>query len=181
MNYKEKLKQIKALVFDVDGVMTDGKIIISSDGSFTRQVNVKDGFILKLAILKGYHVGIITGGADPMITQRFKALGITDIYTNSHHKIKDLEDILFKYDLKPEEVLYMGDDILDMETIQEVGLGCCPGDAAPEVKEVADYISPKNGGNGCVRDVVEQVMRVQGNWKDFMKHFEGQYQKGLGH
>lgn len=102
-----------------------------------------------------------------MVSQRLKALGITDIYTQSHHKYDDFEDFLFKYDLKPEEVLYMGDDVLDMEVIAAAGIGCAPNNAVVEAQEAADYISPRNGGDGCVREVIEQVMRVQGHWNDF--------------
>ena len=171
MSYKERLKNIKALVFDVDGVMTDGKVFLSPDGSFVRQMNIKDGYALQFAVKQGFIIGIITGGADPMVTQRFKNLGITDIYTKSHRKHEDLEDLLFKYDLKLEEILYMGDDVLDMEVIEAVGVGCCPNDAVPEAQQVADYISPKSGGDGCVRDVIEQVMRVQGKWNNFKKGF----------
>ncbi|MGV4529022.1 KdsC family phosphatase [Ornithobacterium rhinotracheale] len=166
-NYKEKMKNIKAFVFDVDGVLTDGKIMLFPDGSFVRNMNVKDGYVMQFAIKKGYLIGIITGGADPMVSQRLKALGITDIYTQSHHKYDDFEDFLFKYDLKPEEVLYMGDDVLDMEVIAAAGIGCAPNNAVVEAQKAADYISPRNGGDGCVREVIEQVMRVQGHWNDF--------------
>ena len=171
MSYKEKLKNIKALVFDVDGVMTDGKVFLSPDGSFVRQMDIKDGYALQFAVKNDYIIGIITGGADPMVTKRFKNLGITDIYTKSHRKYEDFEDLLFKYSLKPEEVLYMGDDVLDLEVIEAAGIGCAPNDAVPEAQNAADYISPKSGGKGCVRDVIEQVMRIQGKWKNFKKGF----------
>lgn len=171
MNYKEKMRQIKAFVFDVDGVMTDGKLFLSPDGNFVRQMNIKDGFALQFAIKHGFIVGIITGGADPMVVKRFKSLGITDIYIKSHHKYNDLEDLLFKYNLNSEEVLYMGDDVLDVEVIKSVGVGTAPNDAVPEAQQAAIYVSHKKGGEGCVRDVIEQVMRVQNKWEDFTKGF----------
>lgn len=171
MNYKEAMQNIKALVFDVDGVMTDGKLILLPEGNLVRQMNIKDGFALQHAVKQGFIIAIITGGADPMVKERFKKLGITDIYMKSHNKYNDLQDLCYKYNLKIEQILYMGDDVLDVEVLQAVGLGCAPCDAVPEAQNAAKYISHQKGGEGCVRDVIEQVLRVQNLWNDFKKGY----------
>ncbi|MDR2122502.1 MAG: HAD hydrolase family protein [Flavobacteriaceae bacterium] len=163
MNYKEKLNYINAFVFDVDGVMTDGSILLI-DNQMIRSMNTKDGFILQFAVKKGYKIAVITGGKDPSVTHRLNYLGITDVYVNSKNKWDDLEDFLYKYDLKPQEILYMGDDLPDYEVMIKSGIGAAPKDACPEILSIADYISPIEGGKGCVRDVIEQVMKVRGDW-----------------
>lgn len=169
MNYKTKLKKIKAVLLDVDGVLTDGSVTLMPDGSMSRSMNTRDGFAMQLAVKKGIIVGIITGGKDPMVTKRLNGLGITDVYLNSTDKKDDFEDFLYKYDLKEEEIIYMGDDIPDLAVLELVGLPCCPNDAAPEVRKSCEYISSINGGKGCVRDVIEQMLKVQGKWIDFDK------------
>ncbi len=163
-NFKEDLQKIKAFVFDVDGVFTDGKLYLSPDGEYVRAVNIKDGYIVQYAIKKGYPIAIISGGNSETVRERFKKLGVTDIYLNSMDKLDDFEDFYFKYELKPEDILYMGDDIPDIEVMKIVGLPTCPGDAVEEIKSISKYISTYNGGGGCVRDVIEQVLRLQGNW-----------------
>jgi len=162
-NFKERLKDIKAFVFDVDGVFSEN-IVLHTDGELTRHMNVKDGFAVKTAVDKGYIIGIITGGNSESVKTRFKGLGVTDIYMNSHYKIEDFEDFYMKYDLKPEQILYMGDDIPDYEPMKASGLATCPSDAVEEIQNVAHYISDKEGGKGCVRDVIEQVLRAQSVW-----------------
>lgn len=164
MIYKEKLKHIKALIFDVDGVFTNGQVYLNPDGSLGRAMNIKDGFAIQYAIKKGIPIGIITGGKDEFIKTRFRSLGITDIYLNSQYKIDDYEDFYFKYDLKEEEILYMGDDVPDIEILKRCGLPTCPANAIPEVKAISEYISPKNGGDGCVRDIIEQVLKIKNLW-----------------
>lgn len=164
MNYKEKLREIKAMVFDVDGVFTNGEVYLQSDGSLGRTMNIKDGFAVQHAIKKNIPVGIISGGKNEKVKTRFNNLGITDVYLGSYDKLDDFKDFYFKYDLKPTEILYMGDDIPDLEVMQNCGLAACPADAVPEVKSVAHYISPKNGGKGCVRDVIEQVLKLKNLW-----------------
>lgn len=166
MNYKTKLNEIKAVVLDVDGVLTDGSVILMPDGSLTRVMNTKDGYALQLAVKKGIHVAIITGGRDETVKERLNGLGITDVYLNSHDKKEDLDDFLFKYNLKADEVAYMGDDIPDLEVMHMVGLACCPKNAVPEVRNTAAYISQIEGGKGCVRDILEQLMKVQGLWNE---------------
>ncbi|HAN18706.1 MAG: 3-deoxy-D-manno-octulosonate 8-phosphate phosphatase [Bacteroidetes bacterium GWC2_33_15] len=163
-NYKEKLKNIKAFIFDVDGVFTDGKIYLEPGGEFVRAVDMKDGYAVNYAIKQGYIIGIISGGNSEAVRKRFQFLKITDIYMNSKDKKSDFEDFYFKYNLKPEEILYMGDDIPDYEVMKLAGLSTCPADAVEEIKSIAHYISTFPGGQGCVRDVIEQVLKLQGKW-----------------
>ena len=171
-NYKTKLSSVKAFAFDVDGVFTDGTVLCTETGDLLRMHNAKDGYALRVAILKGYPVAIITGGSSESIIKRFEPIGVNDIFLKSHYKIPDFESFCKKYDLKPEEVLYMGDDIPDYHVMQLVGLPTCPQDACPEIKAISKYISHKNGGQGAVRDVIEQVMKVQGKW---MESFDGKH------
>jgi len=163
-SYKEYLKQITTFVFDVDGVFTDGSLLITSTGEMLRKMNVKDGYALKTALTKGYHVCIISGGTNEGVRERLKMLGVTDIYLGAHHKENELQEFLKAKNIKAAEVLYMGDDLPDLPVMQLVGLATCPQDAVPEVKSISKYISHKNGGEGCVRDVIEQVLKVRGDW-----------------
>jgi len=167
-NFKEDLRNIKAFVFDVDGVFTDGQIYLDPSGEFVRSVNMKDGYAVAYALKQGYTIGIISGGSSDAMKKRFQYLGITDIYLGSRDKVNDFEDFYFKYGLKPEEILYMGDDLPDYEVMQIAGLATCPSDAAEEIKAISKYISTFPGGRGCVRDVIEQVLRLQGKWKQFL-------------
>ena len=164
MNYKQLLPKIKTFIFDVDGVLTDGKILIHTDGELLRSFDTKDGYAMKCALVKGFKIAIITGGRNKAVQERFQELGIFDIYLNAHHKIEAYQDLIDNYELNPKEILYIGDDVPDIPVMEKVGLGCCPSDAATDVKEIADYISPKKGGAGCVREIIEQVLRVQGKW-----------------
>jgi 3-deoxy-D-manno-octulosonate 8-phosphate phosphatase (KDO 8-P phosphatase) len=163
MNYKTKLHQIKAFVFDVDGVFTNG-MVLASGGDFLRMHNAKDGYAVRYAVTQGYAVGIITGGASESIRERFSMLGVTDVYLASFNKIKDFADFCRKHRLQPHEVLCMGDDIPDIEILAQSGLPTCPADAVPEVKAICGYISDKPGGMACVRDVIEQTLKLQGKW-----------------
>ncbi len=162
-NFKEKLKDIKAFVFDVDGVFSQD-MVLHTDGELTRHMNVKDGFAVKTAVDKGFIVCIISGGTSESVRIRFKGLGVTDIYLGSHDKIDDYKDFYMKYGIKPENILYMGDDIPDYAPMKSSGLATCPADAAEEIQNIAHYISDKDGGKGCIRDVIEQVMRAQKIW-----------------
>lgn len=163
-NYKHLLPKIKTFIFDVDGVLTDGKILINSDGELLRSFDTKDGYAMKCALVKGFKIAIITGGRNEAVRERFKELGVIDIYLGAHHKLDAYQDLKDNYDLNPEEILYIGDDIPDIPVMEKVGLGCCPADAASDVKAMADYVSHKKGGEGCVRELIEQVLRVQGKW-----------------
>ncbi|MCD7971569.1 MAG: HAD-IIIA family hydrolase [Candidatus Azobacteroides sp.] len=158
------LNKIKALLFDVDGVLSQSVIVLDVSGEPMRTVNIKDGYAIQLAVKKGLHVGIITGGNTKAVEMRFANLGVTHIYMGAAVKTVCLEDFMQKTGLKAEEILYMGDDIPDYEIMKRVGLPVCPADAAPEIKELSVYISPFTGGQGCGRDVIEQVMRVKGYW-----------------
>ena len=164
MNYKEKLNHIKTFIFDVDGVLTDGKILLHPSGDQIRIMNVKDGMAIREAIKKGYLVAIISGGKSLGLIERFKHLKINDVYLSGDDKKDALSDLMHIHELDSQSILYMGDDINDWEVMKEVGLSSCPQDAVPEIKAIADYISHKNGGQGCVRDVIEQTLKVQGKW-----------------
>ena len=166
-NYKQRLYQITTLLFDVDGVLTDGKVIITTEGEMYRQMDTKDGYALKCALDAGLKIVIISGGTNEGVRNRLKALGVYDIYLGAHHKLDAYQDILDNYDLKPENMLYMGDDVPDIPVMEKVGVSCCPQDAVTDVLQISDYISPKKGGEGCVREIIEQVLRVQGKWGQF--------------
>jgi 3-deoxy-D-manno-octulosonate 8-phosphate phosphatase (KDO 8-P phosphatase) len=163
-NYKINLHKIKAFAFDVDGVFTDGSLLVDNDGHFLRTYNAKDGYAVRQAVLNGYHVAIITGGIAASIEYRFKNLGVKDIFLLSENKIQDFKTFCTHRNVNADEVLFMGDDIPDIEIMQNCGIACCPADAVPEVKKSATYISAFDGGKGCVRDVIEQVLKIQGKW-----------------
>ena len=163
-NYKANLHKIKAFAFDVDGVFTDGSVLTYINGDLLRTYNAKDGYAIRYAAEKGYPIAIITGGSSETIKTRFNQLMVTDIYLRSFHKLPDFEDFCYKYDLSPEEVLFMGDDIPDIPIMEKCGLAACPTDAVAEVKNAATFISPYKGGGGCVRDIIEQVLKVHGKW-----------------
>lgn len=171
-SYKQYLPDINTFIFDVDGVLTNGIVTIMPDGELVRQMNIKDGYALKTAVDKGYRVCIISGGTNEGVRTRLKNLGITDIYLGAHDKIQQYEELVDMYNLQSENVLYMGDDIPDYPVMKLVGMPCCPNDAAPEIQAVSKYISNIKGGEGCVRDVLEQVMRVQGKWES---NFDAKY------
>jgi 3-deoxy-D-manno-octulosonate 8-phosphate phosphatase (KDO 8-P phosphatase) len=163
-NFKKDLMNIKAFAFDVDGVFTDGTFILYPGGEFLRMMNIKDGYAVQYCVKQGYPIAVITGGNSETIRKRFEYLGVTDIYLKSADKLTDYEDFLMKYNLKDENVLYMGDDIPDTGIMKRAGVPTCPSDAVEEIKSLSKYISDKKGGHGCVRDVIEQVMRLHGKW-----------------
>ena len=162
-NFKERLKDIKAFVFDIDGVFSEN-IVLHTNGDLMRYMNVKDGFAVKTAVDKGFIVAVITGGDSESVKIRFKGLGVTDVYLKSPNKMDDYEDFYMKYGLKPEQILYMGDDIPDYEPMKASGIATCPADAVEEIQNIAHYVSDKDGGKACVRDVIEQVLRAQSVW-----------------
>ena len=162
--FKEELQKIKALVFDVDGVLSANCIPLHPSGEPMRMINIKDGYAMQLAVKRGYRLAIITGGKTESIRKRFEGLGIEDVYMAASYKMAQFEEFLQKRDLKASEVLYMGDDIPYYEVMKICGFPCCPADAAPEIKAISRYISPINGGYGCGRDVIEQVMKANGDW-----------------
>lgn len=166
ISYKQLLPQITTIILDVDGVLTNGFVTIMPNGELVRTMNIKDGYALKTAVDKGYRVCVISGGTNEGVRKRLANLGIEDIYLGAHQKIEQWELLKEKYNLNPTEVAYMGDDIPDLPVLKKVGLPCCPNDAAPEIQKISKYISYKKGGEGCVRDLLEQIMRVQGKWTE---------------
>lgn len=158
------LKKIRALLFDVDGVLSAETVSQGSDGEPMRTVNIKDGYALRLAQMSGLHVAIITGARPEAIRRRYELLGIEDVFLACSVKIETYEQLKAKYGFTDDEVIYMGDDIPDYEVMKAVGLPCCPADAAPEIRDISLYVSHLCGGYGCVRDVVEQVLKAQGKW-----------------
>lgn len=171
-SYKEIMPEITTFIFDVDGVLTNGEVSITTDGELIRNMNTKDGFALKTAILEGFNVCIISGGNNEGVRTRLNGLGIQDIYLGTHHKIEQFGTYINSKNINPKNILYMGDDIPDYLVMKEVGLPSCPKDAVPEIQEISLYISQKKGGKGCVRDVIEQVLKVQGKWH---KNFNAKY------
>lgn len=169
-SYKEIMNDITTFIFDVDGVLTDSNVQITTTGELLRTMNTRDGYAMKTAIDQGYTVCIISGGKNEGVRDRLRTLGITDIYLGISDKVAIYQEFIDVYNIKPENVLYMGDDIPDYYVMQQVGLATCPQDAVAEVKSISHYVSHKNGGQGCVREVIEQVMKVQGKW---MLSFDG--------
>ncbi|MBR2103525.1 MAG: HAD-IIIA family hydrolase [Prevotella sp.] len=165
------LKKIRSIVFDVDGVLSSETIVLNADGEPLRTVNIKDGYAIQLAQKMGLRIAIITGGWTDAVRLRYERLGVEDIYMKCAVKIKTYDEFLKKHGLKDEEVIYMGDDIPDLEIMRRAGCPCCPADACPEVKEASRYVSGRKGGKGCARDIIEQVLRAQGKWMADEKAF----------
>ena len=164
MSYKSNLKNIKAFVFDVDGVFTDGSVYLMPDGSMCRVMNVLDGYAVVKARKYNYPICVITGGDDPMVRNRINYLGITEYYAKVGDKLEKFEEFKAKYNLQNDEILTMGDDLPDMGMMRISGISACPENSVAEIKLISDYISSIQGGKGAVRDVIEQVMKVQGKW-----------------
>lgn len=164
INYKEKLHCIRAFVFDFDGVMTDGNVWTFANGETVRAGNIKDGYAIQYAVKKGYTIALISGATSASITNRMSALGVTQIFTGCANKIDTFNQFIKDNQLSNDQVLCMGDDIPDYEIMRQSGVSACPADAAEEIKSIADYISLFPGGKGCVRDVIEQTLRLQNTW-----------------
>ena len=163
-NYKPLLKNINTFIFDYDGVLTDGSILTLDEGDPYRITNVKDGYALQLAVKKGYRVAIISGAKADCMLNRLTSLQIKDIFLGVEHKLVVFDNYLAENKLNPDQVLFMGDDIPDYEVMLKAGISTCPADAVEEIRKVANYISHAAGGKGCVRDVIEQVLKIQGKW-----------------
>ena len=157
-------KNINVFVFDIDGVLTDGSLLVMDGGLMIRKMQVKDGYALQLAVKRDYLIFIVSGGYSPEVKERLLKLGIENVYMPVENKLEKLKELINKFQLQKEEILYMGDDIPDLEVMQYCGLACCPTDAVSEIKTISRYISPLKGGEGCVRDVIEKVMKLQGKW-----------------
>lgn len=164
MNILADFKLIKTFVFDIDGVLASDTLLILDGGQITRNMNSKDGYALQLAVKKGYNVAVISGGDSEPVKIRLQRLGVKDIFLKVESKKNKLSEYAAQHNLKWNEVLYMGDDIPDYSCLQMVGLPCCPANAAVEIKQISTYISPLDGGGGCVRDVIEKVLKLNGHW-----------------
>lgn len=171
-SYKEYLEHITTFIFDVDGVLTDGNVLVTTEGEQYRAMNTKDGYALKTALREGFRVCVISGGSNDGVRKRLKGLGITDIYLSVNNKSDILQSYVEEHSLKLENLLFLGDDLPDYPVMRLVGLPCAPQDAVPEIKAISKYVSHKKGGKGCVRDVIEQVLKVQGKW---MADFDAKY------
>lgn len=164
MNILEKFKGIKTFVFDVDGVLTNSSLLLLEDGQMARQMNIKDGYALQLAIKFGYRVLIISGGTSLAVKERLRRLGVEDCFIKIEDKKATLVEYVSQHGLLWNEILFMGDDIPDYTCMQICGLPCCPADAANEITQISHYISPFTGGKGCARDVIEKVLKLNGHW-----------------
>lgn len=163
-NFKQKLHKIKAFAFDFDGVLTNGTITLLPDGEHLRTVNAKDGYAVHNATSKGYKVAIITRASAQHLKTHMAEVGVHDIYLKSQNKFESLEDFAFSNHIQLDEILYMGDDVPDMECLQRAGVSTCPADAVAEIRAICDYTSHLKGGEGCVRDIIEQVLRLHNKW-----------------
>lgn len=162
--FKDDLKQVRAMLFDVDGVLSSDISPLDANGDPMRTANVKDGFAIRLALESGFVVGVVTGGGQQSVKLRHRKLGVEFYYDNVRDKIAALDDFMSRTGIPGSEILFMGDDLVDYEIMRKVGIATCPSDAVPEIKLISRYISDRRGGEGCVRDVIEQVMRAQGRW-----------------
>ena len=160
------LLKIKAFAFDIDGVATDGSILCTSDGDLLRIYDAKDGFAIRMAVMQGFPVAVITGGSSESIRKRMLASGLKpeDVFLHCRNKMDEFGQFCERYNLQPEDVMYFGDDVPDIELLHVAGCGVCPSDAVEEAKAAADLVSTKPGGKGCLRDTIEKVMRAQGRW-----------------
>ena len=171
-NYKAKLESIHTFIFDIDGVLTDGTVLVNTNGDLLRRMNVRDGYALKTAIDHGLRIAIISGGSNEGVAHRLRGLGVEEVFLGVSDKMAVLNQLAHRFNITLEDVLYMGDDLPDYQVMQAVGFPCCPQDAAPEIKSFCHYISDRKGGEGAVRDVLEQALKVKGLW---MKSFDADY------
>lgn len=168
MEEKLEWNRIRAFVFDMDGVLTDGMIIVQNDGQWIRRMHIRDGYALQLAVRQGYRVAVISGSDAPPVTERLKVLGVQDIYMNVRDKKSALSEFVSKYGIDYQEILFMGDDVPDVTAMKTCGIAACPADAALDVIGIANHVSTLNGGTGCVREVIERVLRSQDRWSDVL-------------
>jgi 3-deoxy-D-manno-octulosonate 8-phosphate phosphatase (KDO 8-P phosphatase) len=164
MNVLSQFHRIKLFVFDMDGVLTNGEMLIEPDGNWLRRMSVKDGYALQLAIKSGYMVVVVSGSDSKPIYDRLHKLGVTEVFMNVTNKEKFLQEYIAKNNWQPQQILCMGDDIPDFNFMQLGGLACCPADAVIEIKKICSYISPLKGGEGCARDVIEKVLKLNNHW-----------------
>ena len=165
MNVLDFFNPIKVFVFDIDGVLTDGMLHVQESGELLRRMNIKDGYALQLAVKKGYKVWVISGGSSGAVQKRLAGLGVSEVHISVKDKVALLTELARAAAVQPEQMLYMGDDMPDIAAMQYCGLRTCPADAVGEIRQIAHYISPLVGGSGCVRDVIEKVMKINGHWE----------------
>ncbi len=165
MNVLQLFKNITTFAFDMDGVLTDGSLLLLPGGTMVRKMNTKDGYALQLAVKKGYNILVISGGNSPEAEERLVKLGVKQVHMRCDNKAKVLNDFAGQYDITQQQILFMGDDIPDLGAMGLAGLPCCPNDAVTEIKEISKYISPLKGGEGCVRDVIEKTLKLRGDWE----------------
>ena len=165
MNHLEQFRDIKTFIFDVDGVLTDGQVLVLEDGALLRRMSIRDGYAIKQAVKEGYNVCIITGSASEGVKKRLENLGVEHIYISVEDKLRVFEKYIRENQIDEESILYMGDDVPDYSVMRRVGFPTCPKDAAHEMFQLAMYVSPYEGGMGCVRDVIEKVLRLNGHWR----------------
>ena len=170
MNFKTKLSAIKLFAFDYDGVFTNGTVYLMPDGSMARTASARDGFAVQWAVKQGLQLAVITGGREEPVAWRMKGLGVNEVHLGAADKLAALREVAHRLGLDLSEVAYMGDDLPDLKALQAVGLSCCPHDAVPEVREVVDWVVPEGGGQGCVRNLLEQAMKLRGLWDDVDGH-----------
>ena len=163
---RERFKPITAFVFDVDGVLTDGSLLVLPGGVMARRMNIKDGYALQLAVKKGYKVAVISGGNSDEVNERLNKLGVEHVWMKVENKVEVLKAFMHNHNINSTQLLYMGDDIPDIKAMDLAGLPCCPADAAQEIRKKSLYVSRLKGGEGCVRDVIEKVMRLRGDWNE---------------
>lgn len=182
MNVLEKFQKIHTFIFDVDGVFTNSHVLVLESGKLLRKMNIRDGYAVKKAVQEGFRIAIITGGKSKGVVTRLKNLGVQDVYSGVQNKLEVYREFIYAYDLDEEGVLFMGDDLPDYDIMRHVGLPTCPHDTAPELLPVVKYVSPKKGGEGCVRDVIEKVLKLQGKWadlKDDYRSMKGEVTQGV--
>ena len=166
MNYKTKLSKIKLFAFDYDGVFTNGTVYLMPDGSMARTASARDGFAVQWAVKQGLQLAVISGGKEEPVRWRMEGLGVKEVHLGAADKLEAVTELAQRLDIGLDEVAYMGDDMPDIKALQAVGLSCCPHDAVPEVREVVDWVLPEGGGQGCVRNLIEQAMKLRGLWSN---------------
>ena len=164
MNYKTNSRNIKLFAFDYDGVLTNGTVYLMPDGSMARTASARDGFAVQWAVKQGLELAVVTGGKEEPVKWRMEGLGVTEVHLGASDKLKTLQSIGERRGLGLDQIAYMGDDLNDLKALQAVGLSSCPFDAAPEIREVVDWVVPERGGEGCVRNLIEQAMKLRGLW-----------------
>ena len=169
MNHLERFHAIHTFLFDVDGVLTDGSVLVTEEGDLLRRMSIRDGYAIKRAVQQGLRICAITGGSSEGVRSRLLRLGVSDVFLGRQEKLEAYEALLQRYELDEAGILYMGDDLPDYPVMRKVGLPACPADAAPEVLQIAQYVSPYRGGQGCVRDVIEKVLRLHRKWRPYQE------------